>query len=311
MPGQPESVVPPLLSVVITIVDGGEALRRCLGALQAQAETVQMETLVPFDSSVEDLTPHRLAFPDVTFLDMGVVPTIHPPPSAAGQHELYDRRRAAGLAAARGQLVAILEDRAAPAPGWALAAVRLHGQHSVGVIGGAVEPVDSSLLNWAFWVCDFARYALPFSAGPARWVSDVNVTYKREVLDQVRELWDERFQEPKVHWALLSRGETLYLSPALVVYHQQPPLRLGPLLPQRFQWGRLFGAVRARHSDRMTRLGLILLSPAIPCLLLARQARILRRRRNSIRFIRALPALLVLLTAWALGEAWGLLTGQE
>ena len=82
-------------------------------------------------------------------------------------------------------------------------------------------------------------------------MSDVNVTYKRAALEQTRHLWQERYQEPVVHWALTAAGETLYLSPELVVHHHLDAPRLGPLLPQRFAWGRLFGAIRARHSSTL------------------------------------------------------------
>ena len=119
-------------------------------------------------------------FPEVNFLDLGPITPARPITSEAGQHELFDRRRAAGLAAATGDVIAILEDRGHPHPDWARTVMRLHAETGKNVIGGAIdckEPV--SLLNWAFYVTDFGRYGLPFDSGPAEWVSDVNVTYSR------------------------------------------------------------------------------------------------------------------------------------
>lgn len=301
----------PRLSIVVTIVEGGGALRRFLTAVRSQAGAPPLEVLVPWDDSVPDLDGLRAEFPEVTWLALGAVPTTHPVHTAAGQHELYDRRRAAGLAAATGDLIAILEDRGAPRADWAATAVRLHGEHRFGVIGGAIEPEPSSLLNWAFWVCDFSRYGLPFQSGPARWVSDVNVTYKRTAIEATRSLWRERYQEPVVHWALLERGDTLYLSADLVVQHQLAPLRLGPLLPQRFDWGQLFGAIQARHNNLLTRLARVAMSPLIPLVVLARHGRLQARRGDSARFVRAIPILLVLLVAWTAGETWGQLSGRD
>src|SRR5262249_56189997 len=115
-----------------------------------------MQILVPFDASIPETAEFRREFPDLTFIDMGITESCASSRTAAGQHELYDRRRAAGLARATGSLVGILEDRAPPRADWARNVVRLHEQ-PYGVIGGAIECAHADLLNWAFYVCDFSR----------------------------------------------------------------------------------------------------------------------------------------------------------
>jgi len=40
------------LSVIVTVVDGGTALERCLSALDAQEGAPELEVLVPWDDSV-------------------------------------------------------------------------------------------------------------------------------------------------------------------------------------------------------------------------------------------------------------------
>src|SRR5262249_36046285 len=97
-----------------------------------------MQILVPFDASIPETAEFRREFPDLTFIAMAIPEPSSPIPTAAGQHELYDRRRAAGLARATGSLVGILEDRAPPRADWARNVVRLHEQ-PYGVIGGAIE----------------------------------------------------------------------------------------------------------------------------------------------------------------------------
>ena len=297
----------PVLSIVVTIVDGGEVLRRFLDALTHQEDAPTMEIIVPFDASVAETASFQDEFPTILFLDLGVIPTERPIRSAAGQHELYDRRRAAGLAATRGELVAILEDRGAPRSDWAKSVVRLH-QQPYAVIGGAIEPARGDLLNWAFYVCDFGRYGLPFTSGPASWVSDVNVTYKRKAVDETRHLWKERFREPVVHWALQERGETLYLSSDLVVEHRRPPTTLAVLLPERFHWGRLFGHIRAMRLSTPKRLAYALMGPLIPLVLFVRHARTQQKKGHFGRYMRAAPATALLLIAWTTGEVWGYLT---
>jgi hypothetical protein len=305
----------PLLSVVLTVVDGGEALRRCLRALLTQTGAPAMEILVPYDSTAAAVAAildeaRREGAPTVRGMDLGHIHTERSPLSAGGQHELIDRRRSAGLAAARGELVGILEDRGVPRPDWAATAWRLHRELRHQVIGGAIENGREGVLSWAVYLCDFGRYQRPFSAGPRPYVSDVNVVYKRRALEQTREIWRERYHEPLVHGALESGGEALFLSPDLVVDQMRDRLGVTGLVRERIAWGRLFGALRARDATLAKRIGLIVLSPIVPGVLFLRLARDQSRRRGSPpRLARVAPAAFLLMCAWAFGEAVGSLRG--
>lgn len=298
----------PRLSIVLTVVEGGPAVARALDALLAQEAPPPLEIVVPYDDTaayLDDLAPR---YPAVRFLALGHVPTEQPPTSAAGEHELFDRRRAAGLAVTTGELVAILEDRGTPRADWARTAVRLHAALPNGVIGGAIDPLPSRLLEFAIHVCDFTRYTSPFVAGPREWVSDVNVVYKRRVLEQTRELWRERYQEPVVHWSLQKSGEALYLSDALVVLHRRAAVPLSVLAHERFHWGRLFGAIRGRSMSAAQRLVFAASAPLIPFVLLLRHARAQAAKGRLGRVLAAVPALLFLLVTWTAGEVAGVVT---
>jgi hypothetical protein len=187
------------LSVVVTIVDGAPALTDCLEALARQELAPPVEVIVPYDDSVSGIGEVRDRFGSVRFLPMGRIETSRPPESPAGQHELYDRRRSAGLLAATGEVVCILEDRGVPDPDWAAEVARLHEDLPHAVIGGAVECGVDAALNWAVYFCDFGRYQLPLEAGRRPYVTDVNISYKRKALESVRELWRDRYHETTVH----------------------------------------------------------------------------------------------------------------
>lgn len=299
------------LSVIVTVVDGGAALERCLDGLAAQVDAPSMEVIVPYDATLGDLEVVRGRHPGMVFAEMGPVATASDPHGPAGQHELFDRRRSAGLARARGRFVAIVEDRGVPRPGWARTGLAAHARLGHAVIGGAVENGRDAALNWAVFFCDFGRYQPPFEEGPREYVTDVNVFYARRAIEATRELWQERYHETTVHWALIRAGETLYLTPEFVVDQHRDGLRLGPMLSERCAWGRLFSYTRAREISPAKRLVLAALSPVLPFLLLARHGRArLERRRHFGKFVKASPAMFLLLAAWSLGEAVGSLTGR-
>ena len=134
---------------------------RLLRALRSQDDAPPMEILVPYDDSARDVLTLQGEFPEVQFLSLGSVATEHPASSASGEHELFDRRRAVGIAAARGDLIAIVEDRGAPRRDWARTAVRLHTALPHAVIGGAIDPLPTGLVGFAIHVCDFTRYTSP------------------------------------------------------------------------------------------------------------------------------------------------------
>jgi hypothetical protein len=299
------------LSVIVTIVDGGETLARCLAALARQEGAPAFEVIVPWDDTVAGIPDFAHQYPAFQFPAMGSVSTERPSQSAAGQHELFDRRRSAGLALAGGEIIAILEDRGVPRLDWARTMIAVHERLPHAVIGGAIENGRSSIAHWAVFICDFNRYQGPFTPGPRAYVSDVNIGYKRRALDVTASLWRKRYHETTVHWALQAAGETLYLTPELVVDQCRGPLKIGRLLAERFAWGRLFAYTRAREVGTGKRFMLAALAPFLPLLLLARHARLQLAKGVSFgRFLAASPLILLLLISWSWGELLGYLSGE-
>lgn len=299
----------PLLSIVVTIVDGGEQLRAFLRAVRALENPPRLELIVPYDASINETGAMAAEFPEARFIDMGRIIPVRPITTEAGKHELYDRRRATGLAAATGDIIGILEDRGRPRPDWARKIVEAHSKTGKNVVGGAVDCLEPvSLLNWAFYVSDFGRYGRPFETGPVEWVTDVNVAYSRKALEMTRHLWKDRYNEPVVNWFLISQGEQLILSNEIVVEHTRPPTTLGVLLPERFHWGRLFGHIRAMHFTPAQRLIYTLAAPIIPPRLWVRHLMTQFRKGKGGRYLLALPYVMILTTAWTAGEVWGYIT---
>ena len=293
------------LSIVVTIVDGGPALVRCLEALMAQERAPALEILVPYDDSLTAESIPLDPFPQVIFVPLGVIHTAYPTTSPLGQHELFDRRRAAGLAAASGVLVAILEDRGVPRRDWAAAFTRLHTELPHGAIGGAIECGSPGVLNRAVYFCDFGRYQRPFDARLSRHASDVNVCYKRAAIEAVRPRWSGRYHEPVVHAALLERGDTIFLSPDPLVDQIRGDLHLSTMTKERIAWGRLYGSVRVRDAPWLEVVARVGACPLLPGLLFFRALRDRVRRRDVMTFWVAAPWVLWLLSAWSIGEAIG------
>jgi hypothetical protein len=296
----------PDLSVVVTVVEAGPALRRCLKALSNQDRPPVLEIIVPYDDTIPEVGYLKNEFPIVRFLDLGSLHKKGAPQNEFSRHVLYDRRRAAGLRAAGGRLLALLEDRGRPRSDWARSMVELHDSTTYSVIGGAIENGAAGSLRWAIFFCDFGRYQAPLEQENPEYVTDVNICYKREALESVRELWEQRYQEPTVNFGLQRRGHGLYLSDRPVVIQERANLSLWSSLQERIHWGRTFGRIRGSEISRSQCLALAASTPFVPILLFIRHLRRqLQKQRHVGKFVRAIPAMLLLLHFWALGEFVG------
>lgn len=299
----------PQLSVVVAIIAGGStAMANCLTALEPSALELGAECIVPYDDRLDGVAKLSARFPWVKFVDARAkVDSSH---FGDFSREHHDILRAIGLNLASGKIVALLEDHAAPSPGWCRAMIEAHSGPEA-AIGGAVENGVDRLLNWAVYLCDFGRYQNPVPTGPAEFLSDSNISYKRQVLEQVRPLWQNAFHETPLNWELRKRGELLRLDPGMVVYQARYGLRFVPALRERFVWGRSFAGTRAKAMSLTQRAIYCSLSFLLPAVLTLRIVRLaLNKRRHLNRIIPALPLVALLQTIWSAGELVGYLTGR-
>jgi hypothetical protein len=299
----------PDISIIVTIVDGGAVLRRCLDALASQQDAPQNEVIIPHDDTVKEINILATEYPDFRFLDIGRI-SAKTPRNDLEEHGLIDVRRARGIGAARGSLIGVIEDRGWPRKDWARRMVDLHSRHDHPAIGGPVENAAPDPALSAVFMCDFGRSELPFEPGPREYVTDINICYKAAPLMDIRHLWEERYLEVPVNRALQAGGQTLLLAAEPAVVQQRAPRPLGALLAERYYWGRVFGRVRAADAGLLQTLARLAFIPVLPFVLLWRHLRMHRRKNRTLSaFFRISPYLILLLTCWCFGEGIGYIEG--
>lgn len=285
----------PAITIVVVALEGGSTLARCLNALVKQQDVPQMEVIVPLDDRLTGEAERLATMPNVRAIRVN------------GQRT-YAELRALGVQQARGRIVALTEDHCIPRPAWCLRMLEAHREH-VAAVGGAVEKYGpDTVLNWAFYLADYARYMNPLPAGQVLHLSDCNVSYKRAALDAVASAWSREFHERVMHHLLQEQGGVLWFSPDVVV-DQQRTLTWRAAMIDRFIFGRLFGYERSQLASIWQRYLYALMCPLLPLLLVVRAARhVWRRGKHRLVFVRALPALALISTVWAAGELIGYLT---
>lgn len=300
----------PALSVVVGLIAGEVAcLRRCLAALSQQRPAVDCEILVPFDRPVEAVARLAPEFPSVRFLPVEGLDSAKARAGASREH--HDTLRTVGLRAATASAVALTEDHAHVAPDWCAAMLEgLSRFPEAGAVGGAVDCDSDRAVNWAVYFCDFGRYQNPVPEGPASFVSDSNVVYRRAALDAVRDAWTDDYHETAVHDALARSGHGLVLTPRAVVWQARPDLTLTTALRERYVWARSYAGTRVRGRGLASRLPLAAGTPLLPFLLTLRLARTGASRGHAARFVRVAPLVFLLNVVWSAGELVGYLTGR-
>jgi hypothetical protein len=293
------------LSVIVTIVSGKNALRTNLRALYSQARTENAEIVVPFDRFSSDVPELSTDFPGVLFQFIDI------PQDISEMHYVYDLRRAAGISVAKGDVIALTEDHAVPDPDWCRQILAAH-ELPYDAIGGAIENGVDKTLNWAWYYCDFGRYGMPFPDGRPKFLSDVNLSYKREPLMSVRDVWCDSYQETSVNWALAESGYKLFLDPRPVVRQARPKLPIRGALKERLSWGRVFAETRARRTSTPGRIALAVGTAFLPWLLASRILKqMLRHRRTFAQILSTLPLAFVLSIWWSIGEMLGYVTARS
>lgn len=278
----------PDLSVIVAAWPDAAGLEDCLAALRSQLDT-GTEVIVVHGGSPNGMAER---YPAVRWVSdsPGLIPVLW----------------AAGIRAARGEVVAITTSHFLPAPDWVASIRTAHARLESPAIGGAIDtPRGGTTVDWATY---FLRYSAYHGHDCEQDVPDVagdNASYKRAELAAHPEWFTDGFWEQDVHRRLQLAGQRVTFVPAVRV-RQARSFGSRRFLAQRFAHGRQYGSNRFARGAVLPRLAGVLASPLIPLILLAKVTRrVVRSRRNFWQFVFALPALACFVAAWSLGEVSG------
>lgn len=291
--------VRPRLSVVIAAHDAAPALDQCLGALERQDERPDAEIVVASSSNdgTEDVAQK---YPSVRMLRFPATWTI---PQLRGQ----------AIAAAAGEVIAIIDPFSIVARNWMREVLRVHEARPNLAIGGAVElhnPDRQDFWTWATYINEYGMFMLPVSPGETDILPGSNVSYKRTALfdDQQRPRYAV-FWKTFVNREIRAAGSPLWLAPSVVVSLNKT-IPFWDFFRTRYHHGRCFAGMRGGSGagERWLRA---LSFPLLPPLLLWRWGRsYVRKRRYRSKLALSAPFQFLLFSSWACGECAGYCRGS-
>lgn len=288
----------PKLSVITVLLGGADHLVRWLDAIAAQEDAPPFEVIIAHDTRFGDPPVATLPIPNARYLRFD-------------SDKTFAELRTAGIRASTGKYIVFTEDHCLPRPDWVRQIVRLHDETPHAAVGGPMDKTGpDSILNWSVYLQDFSRYMTPVQAGPTGYLTDCNVSYKRDKLMELEDLWAEEFHETPVNWTLLEKGETLWLAPEMAV-GQLRNITLGYALNERFRFGQLFAGTRVGKVGRGKGFMYAALVWVLPPLITFRVGRdVFSKGRAVGHFLVGLPVIFTTASCWALGELVGYVTGH-
>lgn len=290
--------LPDLVSVVVASFRSTELLAQCVESLRPQCARFNAELIVARCASVADETLGGIV--------AGCRVVI------LGEGADLPRLRGMGLAQAKGNWVMLVEDHCIADPGW-LAALAGAAAPGVQVLGGSMGNAQRARATdcGAFFAeyGSFGPHRPDTAVGSPPRVTGANVAYHRSVVAQVAAWAGQGDWEGVIHDRLYADGRRFRVVPSAMM-RQNQHYRLSAFCRESFGHGRDYGTTRAATLSPAGRMLRLVSMFGLPFLLAARirQAVAPEERRD---FGRALPATLVFLAAWSLGEALGYLRGPR
>jgi GT2 family glycosyltransferase len=288
----------PTVSVVVASNRDKALLHACLGSLLGQCQRMNAELLVARAGAPSDVAPLAKSYPSVRFVNAPVDASI-------------PQLRAIGMAQASGDVVALTEDHCIADENW-VEALTLSASGDADVVGGGMDNARRSrAVDWAAYFAEYGFFSpeRPERAGGPPLLTGANVAYKRHVIADVIGWAQDGEWENVAHTRLVARGSMLRFARTAAIYQNQS-YSLAAFCTDRFEHGRDYARKRLSEDPNASRWFLLAASPLLPPLLTWRVARASARSRWGT-FLRALPATVLFLTAWSVGEAVGYLRGPS
>jgi hypothetical protein len=300
MQAAPSSRRTPLLSAILV---AGTCRERSQGALDALCEQTALESM---EVVVVDLAPEE-------------TPRLVPAPGARTTY--LDRpgaewasARAESVRAARGEVVAFLEDHCHPAADWASSLIESHRDGRWAAVTYAFTNANPrTYVSRAGFIAEYGIWAHPTPRRVLEVMPGSNISYRRELLltfgGQLEELMDADFN---LQDSLRRLQLEMIVEPRARAAHEGFET-LPPLCRANFEYCRAMAAARAqtRGWGRSRRVLYAAAAPVYaPAVKAARLARSLRSRPKLWgRFLAALPVVAAVYGVAAIGEGLGYLRG--
>jgi hypothetical protein len=291
------------LSVIVIPLIGHGALANCLDRLPLDT----VECIVVLRGTMGAVASWKRRYPSVTFLGAANAPV--------------PMRRQFGLRAASGDVVGLIEDTTWPDEGWCAATLSAFADPRTAAAGGPVGIAATLPSRYrALGASEYGAFATnrhPRSAISgstcdqliaASRVPGNNMAFRRLDLIETIDEHDGGMFEGLTCTRLLAKGRQVVYHPRMSAIYAVCD-RYNASLATRLHHGRIYAAGHVRGRSWPSRLTHLAKTPLLPIVLTARAIGSLRGSGSLSAWMATLFWVVLMESAWALGEAVGVLMG--
>lgn len=294
-----ESVDPPELSVVIVAYNERHAIERCLASLERQQTSRPFEVIL-IDSSTDGTDAIARRFPFVRVEHF------------AARKYPGDARNA-GVALARGGLIAFLDADCFVESDWIEAVARAHQTPHLAVGSAIINGSPGSLVAWAYYFCEFNLWLPRRETREMAEMATCGLSIKRRAFEQYGPFIEGTYcSDTAFHWRLARDGHKVLFVPSIRVAHTAR-YRLGAFLRHIAAHRRGFASITVRENEfpAPKRFAAALATAFLPPLLLPVIVWRVAWSEHLLRpFLLTAPIVLLGVLARAWGEFLGFATAK-
>lgn len=238
----------PKISVVVCTYNGQRTIRECLDGIRLLDYShgdASWECIVVNDGSTDGTADILADYPWIRLVD-------------AGENGGLSRARNLGMRAARGEIVAYIDDDAYPDPAWLTHLALAFGlTEHVGIGGPNIAPGGDGFVADCVAHSPGGPSHVLHSDTEAEHLPGCNMAFRREALLAIQG-FDEQFRiagdDVDLCWRLVENGGTLGFSPGAMVWHHRRGDVKGYLRQQR-NYGKAEGMLESKWPEKYNRLG--------------------------------------------------------
>lgn len=227
------------LSVLICTYNRSDLLANALSAL-IEGTIEKPDQIVVVNGGDNQADQVVQSFAGTSGVDLELIKTVNKNLAAS---------RNIGLPHCTGDIIAMTDDDAQVFPDWVTQMKRAHAEHpEAGAVGGPVLGTNTESLVGK--VADLITFPNWPEARYVRTLPGVNISYKREVIEQIG-LQDEtlfRGEDVDYNWRVKQAGYEVYFDPTIKVWHHHRPTLRG-FLNQHYMYGRAYYLVRRKWPE--------------------------------------------------------------
>ncbi len=295
-----ESTDVPELSVVIVAYNEKHLIERCLASLKRQQTNHAFEVIL-IDSSTDGTDAVAVRFP---FVRMRHYPERKYPGDA----------RNAGVALARGGIIAFLDADCFVENNWVEAVAKAHESPYLAVGSAVINGSPESLIAWAYYFCEFNLWLPKPDTREIAEMAGCGLSIKRRVFEQYGPFIEGTYSsDTAFHWRLSRSGHKIIFIPSIRVAHTVR-YRLGEFLRHIAMHRRDFASVVAREKtfSRAKRFAVGMRAAFLPFLLIPVIAWRVARSEHLLRFfLLSFPFVLLGVLARTWGEFQGFASSKD